>query len=135
MTRLLLCPASAVTSGSALQTRRLLTAPMTDPSYFAYLAVVHQFAKDSNLVQYDWTQTSQQGQSDVINAATIWFRNDAAAGLRGLTDQLRRGIIPDTATSVRGLAKRVVRGLEEAREENIDDWARRLAEDVADADD
>ncbi len=135
MTRLLLCPASAVTSGSALQTRRLLTAPVTDPSYFAYLAVVRKFAEDSNLVQYDWTETSQLGHSDVINAATISFKSDAAAGLRGLTDQLRRGIIPDTAPSVRDLANRVVQRLEEVREENIDDWARRLAEDVADADD
>jgi hypothetical protein len=108
---------------------------VTDPSYFAYLAVVHQLAEDSNLVQYDWTETSQQGHSDVFNAATLSFRSDAAAGLRGLTDQLRRGIIPDTAPSVRDLANRVVRGLEEMREENVDDWARRLAEDVADADD
>src|SRR5207244_2277277 len=59
---------------------------------------------------------------------------EALRGLRAFIAQLRGGVVPDAPEPVQELAERVARSARE-KPADVDDWARRLAGDVADATD
>jgi hypothetical protein len=60
---------------------------------------------------------------------------EATRGLRALTFQIQSDSSPEVPTDIRILAERAVVRLRERENENIDEWAKRLARDIGDAHD
>lgn len=61
--------------------------------------------------------------------------SDLTAGLEKLIEQLHTNTLPEMSEELKALATEVLRRIEERKDENIEEWAMRLAKDVADAND
>jgi hypothetical protein len=133
---LLLWPDSATTSVStSARTPGSVTLPVADAAYFEFLSAIQHLGKPDYVVEPGWTQTPrliEVGSTRILT--NVIQLGDPTDGLRALTAQLRRGIVPPASLRISNLANRVL-GQPPQDGAQIDNWARGLAEDVADADD
>jgi hypothetical protein len=111
---------------------------VADAAYFTFLERVSGVGETEYGLHTVWTWTEAAEVPILASIVTVGGSavvEDPAARLRALTAQLRHGVIPPVAPEVRDLANRVVTELAATDEDDTDEWARRLAQDVAQADD
>lgn len=143
----LLAPASEATSGTTSMSHAGIDLPMVIPGlfqaqgiqYFRFLVTYCSQPTSTYVLGTASTETPPTGGSERSAVRRLMGVDveiaEARAGLRNLTDLLRQRLVPPASAQARMLAERAIEQQEDTNRADVDAWARRLAEDVADADD